>query len=154
VDRKPEPFLNAPYEETAPTFSPDGKWLAYSSDESGRREIYIRPYPGPGGKRQISTDGGQEPVWNPGGGELFYRRGNKVMAVSIDTESGFSAGSPRMLFEGSYLPTTASFSYYDVSPDGERFLMLKPVETEATAPAQIHVVLNWFEELKQKFMLP
>jgi serine/threonine-protein kinase len=150
VDRKPEPFLNAPYEETAPTFSPDRNWLAYCSDETGRREIYLRPYPGPGGKRQISTDGGQEPAWNPKGGELFYRSGNKVMAVNIDTESGFSAGSPRTLFEGSYLPTTASFSYYDISPDGERFLMLKPVETEATAPTQIHVVLNWHEELKQK----
>ena len=72
------------------------------------------------------------------------------MAVDIETESGFSAGNRRMLFEGGYLPTTASFPYYDVSPDGERFLMLKPVESQASAPTQIHVVLNWFEELKTK----
>jgi hypothetical protein len=72
------------------------------------------------------------------------------MAVDIVMESGFSAGSPRMLFEGGYLPTAASFPFYDVSPDGQRFLMLKPVESEASAPTQIHVVLNRFEELKQK----
>jgi serine/threonine-protein kinase len=150
ADHKPQPFLNAPYDETAPTFSPDGKWLAYSSDESGRREIYLRPYPGPGGNRQISTDGGEEPAWNPRGGELCYRSGYRIMVVDIDTESGFSAGTPRVLFEGPYLPTTASFPYYDVSPDGERFLMLTPVESEASAPTQIHVVLNWFQELKQK----
>jgi Tol biopolymer transport system component len=150
ADRKARPFLNTSYEETAPRFSPDGNWLAYSSDETGRREIYVQAYPGPGGKWQISTDGGQEPVWNPRGGELFYRSGNKVMAVDIETESGFSAGNRRMLFEGGYLPTTASFPYYDVSPDGERFLMLKPVESQASAPTEINIVLNWFEELKQK----
>ncbi len=93
-DREAEPFLRTPYEDTAPKFSPDGKWLAYSSDESGRREIYVQPYPGPGGKWLISTDGGQEPVWNPNGGELFYRSGNKMMAVDIDTTSPFAAGRP------------------------------------------------------------
>ncbi len=150
ADRKAQPFLATSYEETAPKFSPDGKWLAYSSDESGRREIFVQPYPGPGGKRQISNDGGQEPVWNPKGSELFYRNGKTIMAVDIDTETGFSAGNPRMLFEGPYLPTAASFPFYDVSPDGQRFLMLKPVETEAAAPTEINIVLNWFEELKQK----
>ncbi len=151
VDRSAQPFLRTPHEETAPKFSPDGEWLAYSSDETGRREIFVQPYPGPGGKWQISTDGGQEPVWNPRGGELFYRIGNKVMAVDIDdANSSFSAGKPRMLFEGSYLQTSASFPWWDVAPDGEYFLMLKPVETESAAPTQINVVLNFFEELKQK----
>src|SRR3989304_5530797 len=84
ADRKANPFLKTSYEETAPKFSPDGKWLAYTSEESGRREIYVQPYPGPGGKWQISTDGGQEPVWNPKGGELFYRSGGQLMAVEID----------------------------------------------------------------------
>ena len=115
-----------------------------------RREIYVQPYPGPGGKWQISIDGGQEPVWNPRGDELFYRSGNKMMALDIDTRSAFSADKPRMLFEGPYLPTAASFPFYDVSPDGQRFLMLKPVESQAPAPTQIHIVLNWFEELKTK----
>jgi serine/threonine-protein kinase len=150
ADRGAQVFLKTPYEETAPKFSPDGKWIAYSSDETGRREIYVQPYPGPGGKWPISTDGGQEPVWNPRGGELFYRNGNKVMAVDIDADSGFWAGKPRILFEGSYLQTPASFPWWDVTPDGERFLMLKPAESQAAAPTQIHVVLNWFEELKTK----
>ncbi|MBZ5662512.1 MAG: protein kinase [Acidobacteriia bacterium] len=147
--RKAQPFLQTPFNEGAPRFSPDGRWLAYTSDESGRNEIYVQPYPGPGGKSQISTDGGTEPVWNPNGRELFYRSGDKMMAVEIATQPGFAAGKARMLFEGQYVPTPATFPNYDVSPDGQRFLMLKAAE-QATAPNQINVVLNWFEELKQK----
>jgi len=146
--RKTEPFSETGYEETAPKFSPDGRWIAYSSTESGRREIYLRPFPGPGGKWQISNDGGQEPLWNPRGGEVFYRNGNKVMAVSVDLESGFRAEAPRVLFEGPYRLTDASFPYYDVSPDGKRFLMLEPVGPE-TGVTQINVIFNWFEELKR-----
>jgi serine/threonine protein kinase/Tol biopolymer transport system component len=149
-DRKAQPFLQKPFNESAPRFSPDGRWLAYVSDESGRYEIYVQPYPGPGGKWQISTEGGTEPVWNPNGRELFYRSGDKLMAVDISTQSGFAAGKPRMLFEGKYQPTPVTFPNYDVSPDGQRFLMLKPAEQEQAAPTQINVVLNWFEELKQK----
>jgi hypothetical protein len=125
-------------------------WLAYISDESDRFEIYVQPYPGPGGKWQISTEGGTEPVWNPNGRELFYRSGDKMMAVDIATQPGFAAGKPRVLFEGQYVPTPGSFPNYDVSSDGQRFLMLKPSEQEQAAPTQINVVLNWFEELKQK----
>jgi serine/threonine-protein kinase len=149
-DRKAQPFLQTRYEETAPKFSPDGRWLAYSSDESGRREVYVQPYPGPGGKWQISTDGGQEPVWNPKGGELFYRSGNKIMAVDVDTKATFSPGKPRVLFEGPYVPTSASLPFYDVSPDGQRFLMLKAADSETSAPTQINVVLNWFTELQAR----
>jgi serine/threonine-protein kinase len=148
-DGKPQPFVRTSSLETAPRFSPDGHLIAYASDESGRLEIYARPYPGPGGKWQISTEGGTEPVWNPKGRELFYRSGNKMMAVDIATQPTFSAGKPKMLFEGPYVPTPRSFPDYDVSPDGQRFLMLKANE-QAQAPAQINVVLNWFEELKQK----
>ena len=143
-DRKTIPFLQAAYEESAPRFSPDGRWIAYISDESGRREVYVQPYPGPGGKRQISTGGGQDPIWNPKGSELFYRSRGRVIAVDVDTTSGFSAGKSRVLFDGSYL------GGYDVSPDGQRFLMLKPVESQTSAITQIRVVLNWFEELKRK----
>jgi Tol biopolymer transport system component len=150
TDRKRQPFLRTPFQETAPKFSLDGRWLAYSSDESGRSEVYVQPYPGPGGKWQTSTEGGQEPVWNSNGRELFYRSGSKIMAVEVDTKSGFSAGTPRMLFEGAYLPTPVVLPNYDVSPDGQRFLMLKPVETQTSAPTQINVVLNWFEELKRR----
>ena len=149
-DRKTLPFLRTPFNESAPRFSPDGRWLAYVSDESGRNEIYVQPYPGPGGKWQISTEGGTEPVWNPNGRELFYRSGDKMMAVDIATQPGFTVGNPRMFFEGPYLPTPSTFPNYDVTPDGQRFLMLKPSEQEQAAPTQINVVLNWFEELKQK----
>ena len=149
ADRKPQPFVRTLSLETAPRFSPDGHFIAYASDESGRVEIYVRPYPGPGGKWQISTEGGSEPVWNPKGRELFYRTGHKMMAVDVTTQPLFSVGKPRMLFEGPYVPTPRSFPDYDVSPDGQRFLMLRPSE-QAQAPAQINVVLNWFEELKQK----
>jgi eukaryotic-like serine/threonine-protein kinase len=149
-DRKPQPFVQGPSDLTAPRFSPDGHYIAYVSFESGRAEIYVRPYPGPGGKSQISTEGGTEPVWNPKGRELFYRSANKMMAVEITTKPTFSAGNPKMLFEGAYVPTPRSFQDYDVSPDGQRFLMLKPSDAAEAASTQINVVLNWFEELKQK----
>jgi hypothetical protein len=148
-DDKPQPFLRTPSVETAPCFSPDGHFIAYASDESGRVEIYVRPYPGPGGKSQISIGGGSEPVWNPKGGELFYRAENKMMVVDVTTQPTFSAGKPKMLFEGPYVPTPRSFPDYDVSPDGQRFLMLKPSQ-QTQSPAQINVALNWFEELKQR----
>jgi Tol biopolymer transport system component len=148
--RKAQLFLRTPFNESVSRFSPDGRWLAYISDESGRYEIYVQPYPGPGGKWQISTEGGREPVWNRNGRELFYRSGDKMMAVAIATKPNFSAGNPHLLFEGPYEPTPLTNPNYDVSPDGHRFLMLKPVEQVQTAPTQINVVLNWFEELKQK----
>jgi len=149
-DRKAQPFLRTSFNESAPRFSPDGRWMAYVSDESGRFEVYVRPYPGPGGKWLISTEGGTEPVWNPNGRELFYRNGDKMMTVEVTTQPGFSGGKPKVLFEGDYLPTPATFPNYDVSPDGRRFLMLKPKEPEAVAPTQIYVVLNWFDELKRR----
>ena len=150
-DRKVQPFLRTRFNEAAPRFSPDGHWLAYISDESGRYEVYVQPYPVPGGKWQISTEGGGEPAWNPNGRELFYRNGDKMMAVEIATQPGFAAGKPRTLFEGRYeLAPAVLVDNYDVSPDGQRFLMLKPAEQEQATLTQIVVVQNWFEELKQK----
>ncbi len=150
-DRKAEPFLRTPFLEGAPTFSPDGHWLAYVSNESGRPEIYMMPYPGPGGKWQVSTEGGTEPAWNRNGRELFYRSGKKMMAVGVTTQPSFSADKPRVLFEGEYFVSQFPLmgTAYDVSPDGQRFLMVKETE-QATSITQINVVLNWFEELKQK----
>ncbi len=148
-DRKPQLFDRGETNETAPRFSPDGHWIAYASLESSRSEVYVRPYTGPGGKYQISTEGGTEPMWNPKGRELFYRAGNKMMAVEVTTQPAFSAGKPTVLFEGPYVPTPRSFPDYDVSPDGQRFLMLKANE-QAQPSTQINVVLNWFEELKRR----
>jgi serine/threonine-protein kinase len=149
-DRQAMPFLRTPFTESVPQFSPDGHWLAYISNESGRYEVYVQPYPGPGGKWQISTDGGTEPIWNPTGRELFYRDGSKMMSVEVSTQSGLTTGKPRMLFEGPYQPSPATTPNYAVSPDGQRFLMLKFVGTPEEAPMQINVVLNWFEELKRR----
>ena len=130
-------------------FSPDGLWLAYVSDESGRSEVNVQPYPGPGGKRQISTEGGSQPVWARNGQELFYRNGNQMMAVEITTDPNFSPGTPRLLFEGDFQMGTVSRANYDVTLDGQRFVMLQQVGPDSGA-TQINVVLNWFEELKQR----
>ena len=147
-DRKRSVFLATPATEGAGRFSPDGRWLAYVSDESGRPEIYVQPFPGPGGKWQISTDGGSEPAWNPNGRELFYRVGDSMMAVPVTTQPSFSAGRPTELFKGTYLASTFPLTgtTYDVTRDGQRFLMIKDQAASAT---QINVVVNWFEELKR-----
>ena len=149
-EREPQPFLQTPFDETAAVFAPNGRWLAYVSNESGRNEIFVQPFPGPGGKWQISTGGGTEPVWSRNGLELFYRNGNQMMAVEIATEPNFSPGTPKMLFEGgNFQAAVMSRAHYDVTPDGQRFVMLQQVAPDS-APTQINVVLNWFEELKQR----
>jgi eukaryotic-like serine/threonine-protein kinase len=118
--------------------------LAYTSNESGRVEVYLQPFPGPGRKWQISTNGGFSPKWNPNGRELFYEASQgKMMAVDINASPTFSAGNPHQLFD---MP---SLSFGSVSPDGQRFLAIQPVEPEQPA-TEINVVLNWSEELKQK----
>ena len=109
----------------------------------------MQPYPGPGGKWQISTEGGSEPAWNRNGRELFYRSGDTMMAVDITAQPVFSAGRPTVLFEGRNWPIAGIVPTYDVSPDGQRFLMVKESEQAASA-TQINVVLNWFEELKRR----
>ncbi len=148
-DRKAQPFLKTAANETAPRFSPDGHWLAYVSDESGRFEVYVQPYPGPGGKWQISTEGGTEPVWNLAGGELFYRAGNRMMSVAVTLQPGVSQGKPVVLFEGPWLASPQTLPNYDVSRDGRRFLMLKAAD-EDQGVRQIVVVQNWLEELKRR----
>ena len=127
-DRKAQPFLQTPFNEGGADFSPDGHWLAYVSDESGRHEIYVQPYPGPGGKWQISTEGGTEPVWNRNGRELFFRSGNKMMAVEVATQPELFRGQTQDALRGTVL------SDHDwprlplpmmCPPDGQRFLMVK-----------------------------
>jgi Tol biopolymer transport system component len=148
-DRKAQPFLGTPFNEGAARFSPDGRWLAYVSNESGRPEIYVQPYPGRGGKWLISTEGGTEPAWNRNGRELFYRSGNRMMAVETTTQPSFTAGRPRALFEGEFLATSYPQlgTNYDVSADGQRFLMVKQGDQ---VPSQITVVQNWFYDLGRR----
>ena len=145
-EHKPRAFLRTHFNEWFPAFSPDGHWLAYESDESGRPEIYVQPYPGPGGKWQISNEGGSRPVWAHNGRDLFYRHGDKLMRVAIETQPAFQAGTPQQLFQGDYF---TSGHYFDVMPDGKHFVFVKGTERAATA-TQINVVLNWFDELKQR----
>ncbi len=144
------PILQTPAAEFDAQFSPDGRYLAYASNESGRNEVYVLPFPNlQEAKWQISTQGGREPKWAHNGDELFYRSGEGMMAVTITTQPIFRTGTPRLLFEDPYrrtpTPTTAS---YDVSADGQRWLMVQEEAQEAEA-TQLNVVLNWFEELKR-----
>jgi hypothetical protein len=134
--------------ESVPTFSPDGKWMAYVSDESGRRDVYVRPFPAFDRKWAISTEGGAEPIWRGDGKELFYRIGDTVMAVQIETSAGFKASTPQVLLRGEYQPanTSTGDAHFAAAPDGQRFLMVKPQRTAS----QIVVVLNWLEEPKAR----
>jgi dipeptidyl aminopeptidase/acylaminoacyl peptidase len=149
-ERQAQILSQTPFGESAAMFSPDGRWLAYVSTESGRSQIYVQAYPGPAAKWQISTDGGTEPMWNRNGRELFYRNGSRMMTVDIAAQPTFSASRPRVLFEGQYEPTLLATANYDVSPDGQRFLMLKASAGPEEAPTQINVVFNWFEELRRR----
>jgi eukaryotic-like serine/threonine-protein kinase len=150
-DRQRQPLLQTPSNEQAPMFSPDGRWLAYQSDESGRDEVYVRAFPDSAGRSQVSTDGGSGPVWGRNGRELFYQNGDKMMAAAVQTQkSTFVAARPKLLFEGHYeTDVYPSYANYDVGLDGQRFLMIKTSEEERAA-TQINVVLNWFEELKRR----
>jgi serine/threonine-protein kinase len=150
-DGQPRAFLQTKHNEIHPTFSPDGQWLAYVSDESGRWEVNVRPYPGPGPVTQVSTEGGIEPIWFPDGREICYRRppGKQVMTVSfLPGDPAPRVGKPRLLFEGTYSGWEPYGRMYDLAPDGERFLMIQESEPPPP-PTQYNIVLNWFEELKR-----
>jgi len=146
-DRSTRPFLQTPFNVAGGVFSPDGSFLAYSSDESGRDEVYVQPFPGPGGKWQISNEGGMQPVWSRIGREIFYRNGNRMMVVEVETEPAFRAGKPTKLFEQNFADPGSNLAEYDVAPDGKHFVMIQDV---SSGPTQIHVVLNWFEELNAR----
>jgi serine/threonine-protein kinase len=144
---QPQPFLVTPFSERKASFSPDGKWLAYVSDESGQDEVYVQRFPETGEKLQISVGGGDEPGWAPSGRELFYRNAGKMMAVPVTTTPKFVAGKPLLLFGGLYFYNTLPNRSYDVAPDG-RFVMVKEPAGEG-APRNINVILNWGGELKR-----
>ncbi len=144
-ERIPEPFLKTSFNEGSAAFSPDGRWIAYVSDESGQFEVYVSPFPGPGRKWQISTGGGIKPKWTSDGHELVYLNSNKMMVVPVKTEPQFSPGKPKIMFEASAF----ELLYYDIMPDGQRFIMIDAGD-HSSPPTQLNIVLNWFEELKKK----
>jgi len=157
-DRKFKPLLNKSYHEAYPQISADGRWMAYTSNESGQNQVYVRPFPEvEGGRWQISMSGGDSPLWSPDGRELFYRSGDAVMAAAVKTGPAFSYETSRVLLHGNYVSSVFMASYFDfatwdISPDGMRFLMLKNASSpsESEGPLRINIVLNWFEELKQR----
>jgi serine/threonine-protein kinase len=149
-DRKITPFLNSRFEEIYPEFSPDGRWISYVSWESGRGEVYVQPFPGPGRKWQISNEGGSEPLWSRTGKQLYYRRWpNQVLVVDVQTGSAFSASKPRLLFEKPGYGSGVPIRTWDISSDGQRFLMVKLEERKPQPITEMILVQNWFEDLKR-----
>jgi dipeptidyl aminopeptidase/acylaminoacyl peptidase len=154
-ERTPRPFVRTKVGEGSARFSPDGKWVAYCSMESGKPEVLVRPWPGPGPTIQVSSDGGTDPIWSRDGRELFYRSGDKMMVVPVSTSPTFKASRPVVLWEGKYShgmssscgPPGTTETNYAVSGDGQRFLMVQDANQDMIS-TRIVVVLNFLEELK------
>jgi serine/threonine-protein kinase len=158
--REMKELLQEKHGEAEPQISPDGRYMAYQSDESGKGEIYVRSFPDvTKGKWQVSSGGGNSPRWSPNGRELFYRSVDATMAVEVETEPTFKRGNPKILFRGAHWSAAIqkiTLTAWDIHPDGKRFLMIKPPGSAAAAPTatvprpKINIVVNWFEELKQR----
>ena len=151
LDGVASPMLATGFNERSPMFSPDAKWIAYVSDATGRDEVYVREFPGPGRSLQVSDGGGQSPLWCGNGRELFYRQGESVYQVAVDASTEFRSSSPRVLFRGQFdiePPPSGSVNYH-IAPDCQRFIMI-----QSDPPRGIHVVLNWFQELLRAAQFP
>ena len=148
AEGKAQPLVTAPLRQSAAQWSPDGHWIAYTSDESGRDEIFVLPFPLTGQRWRISTDGGIEPAWSHDGHELFYRGGGKIWAVDVRTSPGFGVGTPRALFTDSFVPGPNGLTGYSISLDGKRFLFPEPVHPDPPI-THIQMVVNWFTELRR-----
>jgi serine/threonine-protein kinase len=150
TDRRPRALVESSYAEWNGEVSPNGRWLAYQSNESGRYEVYVRPFPDVEGDRwQVSTAGGTRPVWRRDGGELFYYFAGRVTAVPIESRSAFVPGTPTVLFEGDYAAPQIG-RVFDVTADGQRFILIKDSEAVGgDEQRQVLAVLNWFQELQR-----
>jgi hypothetical protein len=154
-----ENVFETSFDERFATFSPDGRWIAYSSDESGESQVYVVPYGG-GRKAQVSVDGGRMPRWNPAGGELFFLDDAGLMVAAVEPVAigeAFDSGIPVRLFENAALvgfaPETDFFTY-DVFPDGSEFVFLSGANASETGSIFLRVVENWFDELNELSPLP
>ncbi len=148
VDSVPVPLVATEFSETSPAVSPDGRWLAYASNESGQYEVYVRPFPNTNdGKWLVSTNGGQEPVWAHSGRELFYKGSGHLMTVEVLRGATFVTGERRVLFSVQGFRSATVHQQYDVTPDDQRFVMIRSPDAEA---GELIVVENFFEELKAK----
>ena len=154
AERTPRPVLSSPANESWAEVSPDGKWLAYGSDSSGRFEVYVQPFPGQGQREQISIGGGNSPLWSRNDRKLFFLTSGdqpgtvRLNSVDVTPGSAFAAGKPRPLFTGRF-GHTGGPTAYDVSADGSRFLMCKFLDPPKQPVTRVRVVLNWFEELRR-----
>jgi serine/threonine-protein kinase len=148
VDRTPTVFLQTSFTENMPAFSPDGRWIAYVSNDSGHSQVFVRAYPSSSTRWQVSREGGDEPVWNPNSRELFFRHGDDMMAVEVGPQSSFTAGTPYRLFTGHFTPGLDRANYDAMPPDGQHFVIVKP--TDVVLPPRVNITLNWIEELKQR----
>jgi hypothetical protein len=156
VDTAPTPLVATRFDESELALSPDGRWIAYVSDETGRPEVYLRPFPdAASAKYQVTAGGGVAPLWSRNGGEIFYVTLQRdLLAVPVTTgAAGPELGSPRVLFRldpDVYLADREYYTPFDVSPDGRRFLMARRVSAEQQETSSLHVTLNWFEELRRQ----
>jgi dipeptidyl aminopeptidase/acylaminoacyl peptidase len=146
-DRTPRPFVATPANELSPVFSPDGRYLAYVSNETGQNEVYVRPFPPPGPVTAISIDGGSEPVWSRDGTKLFYRHVDSLMIVSVRYAPRFEVGQPAIAIDTPLLPGSGGNASYDVTADGSRYILLRPAAEDSVE--QLRLVLNWAEELRR-----
>jgi len=142
-EQEPQVFVGTEAEETGSVFSPDGRWVAYGSNRTGSWEIYVTDFPDRGTTVKISTHGGRQALWDPNGRTIYYRDGKSIMAAPVTTEPSFEAGRPKFLFEDTFAAPDASSRDYDITADGERFLMVK------SDPNKIVVVTDWFSELER-----
>jgi len=141
-----KPLLKTPSYEGSGRLSPDGRWIAYSSNDSGRMEVFIAPFPQVDRKTQVSTEGGTQPVWNPNGQEIFYRNSTKMMSVTVATTPDLRLSAPHLLFDLPYaFGAGITIPDYDVSPDGQRFVMVK----DESGSGRLNLVINWSEELNR-----
>jgi serine/threonine-protein kinase len=147
--QRPQPYLQTEATEWGARISPDGRWMAYVSNDSGRWEVYIQTYPGQGGRIQVSSEGGTEVVWARNGREIYYRNQHQLMAVPIRTAPTLQVGKPSPLFESPFVAGEPGLPNYDVSADGSRFLMIRAGAEEAK-PGPLNIVINWFDELRSR----
>jgi eukaryotic-like serine/threonine-protein kinase len=143
----PVPFLRTSFVEMYPSFSPDGRWLVYCSNESGAQEVYVASLEPAGGKWKVSTEGGTEPLWAQSGREIYYRHGDAMITAVVRTEPAFAVDRVRTLFRGGYARNQSRT--YDVTADGQRFVMLKEIDDQSR-PTALNLVSNWLEQFKQK----
>ena len=144
-DTTRHPFEVTNFDELMPRFSPDGKWVAYVSNEASTADVFVRPFPGPGGRVQVSSGGGTEPVWAPDGKHLYYKSKADMMAATVSGGATFSVGAREKLFSGDFIAGTIHANY-DVSPDGKRFMMVMPIGQSS----DVTVVLNWRADVKRR----